>query len=69
VNTSNQPDKGKNYISNSFSVLADYTFNKYFDSYAGMMLMKYSGEGLVKKSPVIAYSSNAMYGVGVRFKF
>jgi GBP family porin len=69
VNTSNQPDKGKNYISNSFSVLADYTFNKYFDSYAGMMLMKYSGEGLDKKSPVIAYSSNAMYGVGVRFKF
>lgn len=69
VNTSNQPDKGKNYISNAYSILADYTFNKYFDSYMGVMLMKYSGEGLDKKAPVIAYASNAMYGAGLRFKF
>ncbi len=69
IDTTNNPDAGKNYIANAYSILADYTFNKYFDTYGGVMLMKYSGEGLDKKAPIIAYSSNAMYGVGLRFKF
>jgi GBP family porin len=69
VNTSNQTDVGKNYVSNAYSILADYTWNKYFDTYAGAMLMRYSGEGLTKNAPIVAYSSNAMYGVGVRFRF
>ncbi len=69
IDTSNNPDAGKNYLANAYSILADYTWNKYFDTYAGVMLMKYSGEGLTKNTPTIAYSSNAMYGVGLRFKF
>lgn len=69
INTYNEPDKGKDYIANAYSVLADYTFNKYFDTYAAIMIMEYGGEGLVKKAPINAYSSNAMCGTGIRFKF
>jgi predicted porin len=69
INTYNKPDAGKDYIANAYSVLADYTFNKYFDTYASVMILKYNGEGLDKKAPINAYSSNAMYGTGIRFKF
>ncbi len=69
INTYNEPDAGKDYIANAYSVLADYTFNKYFDTYAAIMILKYNGEGLVKKAPTYAYSSNAMCGTGIRFKF
>jgi hypothetical protein len=31
--------------------------------------MEYSGVGLNNKAPIIAYSSNALYGVGLRFRF
>ena len=69
INTYNEPDAAKDYIANAYSVLADYTFNKYFDTYAAIMILKYNGEGLVKKAPTDAYSSNAMCGTGIRFKF
>lgn len=69
INTYNNPDKGKDYIANAYSVLADYTFNKYFDTYTAMMIMEYSGEGLAKHAPINAYSSNALFGTGIRFKF
>jgi predicted porin len=69
INTHNKPDVVKNYIVNAYSVLADYTFNKYFDTYAAIMITKYSGEGLDKKKPIDAYSSNAMCGTGIRLKF
>lgn len=69
IDTTNNPDKGKNYITNTFSILADYNLNKYADVYAGAMLLEYSGEGLTKKAPVLAYANNAMYGIGVRLKF
>ncbi|MDR3580100.1 MAG: porin [Oryzomonas sp.] len=69
INTYNEPDKGKDYIANAYSVLADYTFNKYFDTYAAIIIMKYNGEGLDKHTPINAYSSNAMCGTGIRFKF
>lgn len=68
INTYNITDVGKDYLGNAYSVLADYNFNKYFDTYAAIMLMGFSGEGLTKQ-PVAAYSSNAMYGAGLRFKF
>ena len=45
ITTYNDPDKGKDYLANVFSVLADYTFNKYFDTYAAMMITGYSGKG------------------------
>jgi predicted porin len=69
INTYNEPDHGKDYIANAYSVLADYTFNKYFDTYAAIMITEYSGEGLAKHAPIDAYSSNAMCGTGIRFKF
>ncbi|MGA7748972.1 MAG: porin [Gallionella sp.] len=69
INTYNSPEVGKQYLAQAFSILADYNLNKYFDTYGGVMLLNYSGAGLDKKSPTLAYSSNAMYGVGLRFKF
>jgi hypothetical protein len=70
IDTRNQTDVGKNYVTHAYSILADYTWNKYFDSYAGAMLLRYSGEGLNKYAPGTSiYSSNAMYGVGLRFRF
>jgi hypothetical protein len=32
-------------------------------------VMEYSGVGLTKHAPIDAYSNNAMYGIGIRFKF
>ena len=70
VNTYHINDIGKDYLANIYSVLADYNFNKYFDTYAGVMFLNYSGEGLLDPtSKVTAFSSNAMYGAGLRFKF
>ena len=51
------------------SLLADYTINKYFDTYAGAMFLHYSGAGLFKKAPEVAYANNAMLGLGMRLKF
>jgi hypothetical protein len=31
--------------------------------------MHYSGPGLLNHAPIDAYSSNGLYGVGLRFKF
>ncbi|HEY8054263.1 MAG TPA: porin [Steroidobacteraceae bacterium] len=69
IDTYNQPESGKNYLATAVSVLADYSFTRKFDAYAGVMLMQYSGAGLAKKAPALAYSNNALYGVGLRFKF
>ncbi|HEY8054145.1 MAG TPA: porin, partial [Steroidobacteraceae bacterium] len=69
INTYNQPEAGKAYLATAVSVLADYSFTRKFDAYAGVMSMQYSGVGLARKAPVLAYSSNALYGVGLRFRF
>ena len=69
INTNNSPEVKKEYRAEAYSVLADYTFTPAFDAYAAIMAMRYDGVGLQKKAPILAYSSNAMYGVGLRFKF
>jgi predicted porin len=69
INTDNAPEVGKQYLAIAYSALADYSFAKSFDTYAGALLMSYSGPGLDHKAPTLAYSSNALYGVGLRFKF
>ena len=37
--------------------------------YFGVMVLQYTGVGLRNKAPVNAYSSNGMYGFGVRYRF
>jgi GBP family porin len=69
INTYNQPEVGKTYLANAYSLLADYNFTSNLDSYIGVMLMHYSGVGLDNHAPIDAFSSNALYGVGVRYKF
>lgn len=69
IDTYHTRDVGKDYTASAYSILADYNLNKNFDTYAGVMFMSYSGEGLLAQAPTLAYSSNAMYGVGLRFKF
>jgi GBP family porin len=69
INTDNSPEVNKEYRGSFYSVLADYTLGKGFDAYIATMLSSYSGVGLDKKAPVLANSSNALYGVGLRFKF
>jgi predicted porin len=69
IDTYNQPEAGKTYLATAVSVLADYSFTRKFDAYAGVMAMQYSGPGLAKRAPALAYSNNALYGVGLRFKF
>jgi GBP family porin len=69
INTDNSPEVKKEYRANAYSVLADYTLSKRFDTYAGTMIMSYSGIGLLKHAPTVAYSNNAVYGVGLRFRF
>ena len=69
INTYNQPEIGRTYRANAYSLLADYNFNSRFDGYLGLMLMHYSGPGLLNRAPIDAYSSNALYGVGIRYKF
>ena len=69
INTYNQPEAGKAYLATAVSVLADYNFTRKFDAYVGVMLMHYSGVGLDKHAPIDAYTSNDLYGVGLRYKF
>jgi predicted porin len=69
IDTYNRPEVGKQYLATAFSLLADYNFTRKFDAYLGMMLMHYTGVGLDKHAPNDAYSSNALYGVGLRFRF
>src|SRR5215472_10502048 len=68
IDTYNNPEINKQYLALAYSLLADYSFTKRFDVYAGVMVMEYSGVGLNNKAPVIAWSSNALYGVGLRFR-
>lgn len=69
IDTYNTPEVGKQYLALAYSLLLDYNLTKKLDAYLGVMLMEYSGAGLDNKAPIDAYSSNALYGVGVRFKF
>jgi hypothetical protein len=69
IDTYNNPEINKQYLALAYSLLADYNFTKKLDAYLGVMLMEYSGVGLNNKAPIIAYSSNALYGVGLRFRF
>jgi predicted porin len=69
IDTYNSPEVGKAYWATAYSLLGDYELSKHFDTYFGIMAMQYSGAGLYKHAPVNAFSNNAMYGVGIRFKF
>ena len=69
IDTYNAPEVGKAYWATAYSLLADYSFSHNFDSYIGVMAMQYSGVGLTKHAPINAYSSNAMYGIGLRLRF
>jgi predicted porin len=69
INSDNTPEVGKQYLAEAYSALADYSFAKSFDAYVGAMLMSYSGPGLDHHAPTLTYSSNALYGFGLRFKF
>ncbi|MBV8404662.1 MAG: porin [Gammaproteobacteria bacterium] len=69
IDTYNRPEVGKAYWAQAYSLLADYQFTPGFDTYLGIMVMEYSGAGLDKHAPVNAYSSNGMYGIGVRYHF
>ena len=69
IDTYNDPEVKKNYWGTAYSLLADYTLGHGFDTYAAFMIMEYSGLGLTKHSPHDAYSSNGMYGIGLRYKF
>ncbi|HUL46717.1 MAG TPA: porin [Steroidobacteraceae bacterium] len=69
VDTYNNPELNKQYLALGCSLLADYNFTRRFDAYFGAMLMQYSGVGLDNRAPVIAHSRNALYGVGIRFRF
>ncbi len=69
IDTYNRPEVGKAYRAQAYSLLADYQLTHGFDTYLGIMVMEYSGAGLTKHAPVDAYSSNGMYGVGVRYRF
>ncbi len=69
IDTYNRPELGKAYWAQACSLLADYQFTRGFDAYLGIMVMEYRGAGLTRHTPVDAYSSNGMYGVGVRYRF
>jgi predicted porin len=69
IDTYNSPEVGKAYWASAYSLLADYSFSRSFDTYVGIMAMEFSGVGLTKHAPINAFSSNAMYGVGLRFRF
>ena len=69
IDTYNRPEAGKAYWAQAYSLLADYQFTHSFDTYLGIMVMEYSGPGLTKRAPVNAYSSNGMYGIGLRYRF
>lgn len=69
INTYNHPETGKAYLGQFFTLIGDYRFNGHFDAYAGTMIGSYSGAGLTKHAPHDAYSTNGLYGVGIRFRF
>jgi predicted porin len=69
IDTYNRPEVGKDYWAQAYSLLAEYQFTHSFDTYLGIMVMEYSGPGLTKHAPVNAYSSNGMYGIGLRYHF
>jgi general bacterial porin, GBP family len=69
TDTYNAPENGKNYWNTEYSLLADYTLSHGFDTYVGIMISDYSGLGLTKHHPNNAYSTNGMYGVGIRYRF
>lgn len=69
IDTYNSPEVGKAYWATAYSLLADYNLSRHFDTYLGIMAMQYSGAGLDKHAPPNAFSSNAIYGVGIRYKF
>lgn len=68
IDTFNAPEINKQYHSNAYSLLVDYTFYKGLDVYAAAMLMDYSGAALSHDNPN-EYSHNAIYGTGLRVKF
>lgn len=69
IDTYNRPEVKKAYWAQAYSLLADYQFTRSFDTYLGIMVMEFSGDGLTNHAPINAYSSNGMYGVGVRYRF
>ena len=69
IDTYNSPEVGKAYWASAYSLLADYRFSRSCDTYLGIMATEFSGVGLTKHAPINAYSSNAMYGIGLRFRF
>jgi general bacterial porin, GBP family len=69
IDTYNAPEIGAAYWATAYSLLADYTLSRAFDTYIGVMIIEYSGPGLTRSSPHNAYSSNGMYGVGLRYRF
>jgi general bacterial porin, GBP family len=69
IDTYNRPEVKKAYWAQAYSLLADYQFTHSFDTYLGIMVMEFSGVGLTNHAPINAYSSNGMYGVGVRYRF
>ena len=69
IDTYNRPEVGKAYWAQAYSLLADYQFTHGFDTYLGIMAMEYSGVALTNHAPVNAYSSNGMYGIGLRYRF
>ena len=69
IDTYNRPESGNDYWATAYSLLADYQFTHSFDAYVGVMEMEYRGDALHKHAPVDAYSSNGMYGMGIRYRF
>lgn len=69
IDTYNRPEIGRAYWAEAYSLLADYQFTRSFDTYLGIMVMEYSGVGLYLRAPTNAYSSNGMYGIGLRYRF
>jgi predicted porin len=69
IDTYNEPEAGKSYWAAVYSLLADYNFTGSFDGYLGVLAIQYSGVGLYKHTPTNAYSSNSLYGVGIRYRF
>ena len=69
IDTYNRPEIGRAYWAQAYSLLADYQFTRSFDTYLGIMVMEYSGVGLYLRAPTNAYSSNGMYGIGLRYRF
>ena len=69
IDTYSRPESGNDYWATAYSLLADYHFTHSFDAYLGVMEMEYRGDALHKHAPVNAYSSNGMYGIGLRYRF